>query len=201
MSEHVTSIRAYKMTTANGFAPNIYDGILTLATCKPGIRRCARVGEWIAGFTSSKMNGDCKGQERLVFLMQVQQAMSIAEYWDNYPQKRPHGSSLADNIYCLPEQAKAAGFSYIPIYCDNPLGFVRVEPVNQHSEQSLMTKDIRPNRVLISKEYRYFGQDNPLRLETSIRKLINLPEGQHPFGYITRGKPAEDFISYVMGVQ
>ena len=31
-----------------GFAPNPYFGYCTLATCKPVIRRCAGVGDWIA---------------------------------------------------------------------------------------------------------------------------------------------------------
>ena len=60
-------------------------GTLTLATCKPGIKKYAKIGEWIAGFTSNRMNGDKVGQERLVYLMQVQQIMSIKEFWDSFP--------------------------------------------------------------------------------------------------------------------
>ena len=52
MADYVTTIRSYKMTTATGFAPNYYGDILTLATCKSGIKKTARIGEWIAGFTS-----------------------------------------------------------------------------------------------------------------------------------------------------
>ena len=145
------------------------------------------------------MNGDHVGQERLVYLMQVQQIISIPEYWDAFPQKRPDVNRLGDNIYCLPEQAKNDGFSYLQIQAgSNPFGLVRVEPVYYHPQPLCMVDDIKPNRVLISKTYRYFGQNSTLRLDSSIRQLVNIPKGQHPWGYLTSGKAAEEFISYVM---
>jgi hypothetical protein len=49
---------AYKMTHDTGFAPNPFHGACTLATCKPQIRLHKRVGDWIAGFTSKRLNGD-----------------------------------------------------------------------------------------------------------------------------------------------
>ena len=58
-------IITYKMTHATGFAPNHDCGILTLATCKPGVREKAEVGDWIAGFTSTAKNAGKtpRGQE------------------------------------------------------------------------------------------------------------------------------------------
>lgn len=200
MADYTPTVRSYKMTVASGFAPNAYGGTLTLATCKPGIMACAKIGEWIAGFTSKAMNGDEVGQERLIYLMQVQQIMSIPEYWDSFPQKRPNVNTQGDNIYCLPDQAQADGFSYLPIHVGNPFGFVRVEPIYHHHEPLRMSVDIAPNRILVSKKYRYFGQDNPLNLDYPIRQLLRIPTGQHPYGYITTGEQAQIFISYVMNI-
>jgi hypothetical protein len=51
-----TILRSYKMTSDRGFAPNPYAGILTLAICKPYIRKhCAVEGQWLAGFTSKRL--------------------------------------------------------------------------------------------------------------------------------------------------
>ena len=44
---------SYKMSHDNRFAPNPLFGVLTLATCKPQLRKNAKVGDWIAGWTSS----------------------------------------------------------------------------------------------------------------------------------------------------
>lgn len=198
MADFTPTVRSYKMTVASGFAPNAYGGTLTLATCKPGIMACAKIGEWIAGFTSKAMNGDEVGQERLIYLMQVQQIMSIPEYWDSFPQKRPNVNTLGDNIYCLPDQAQADGFSYLPIHVGNPFGFVRVEPIYHHHEPVRMSVDIAPNRILVSKKYRYFGQDNPFELDYTTRQSINMPRGQARYGHITTGEQAQKFISLVM---
>lgn len=202
MDDYSPTVRSYKMTVASGFAPNVYGGTLTLATCKPGIMTCAQIGEWIAGFTSKAMNGDEVGHERLIYLMQVEQIMSIPEYWEAFPQKRPNINLFGDNIYCLPDQAQADGFSSLPIHVgSNPFGFVRVEPIYHHHEPSRMAVDIAPNRILVSNRYRYFGQDNPLELDYAIRQFIRIPRGQHPYGYITAGEQAKAFISYVMNFE
>lgn len=44
------NIYVYKLTTDNGGAPCIHDGLLSLAICKPNIRMSADVGDWIIGF-------------------------------------------------------------------------------------------------------------------------------------------------------
>ena len=98
---------SYKMTDDTGFAPNPFWGELTLATCKPHIRLRKKVGDWIAGFTSSVLCGDPVGDEKLVFLMNVDTKLSIAEYFFNprYKNKIPdphhklHVRRVGDNIY------------------------------------------------------------------------------------------------------
>ena len=62
---------SYKMTHDTGFAPNPFGGFMTLATCKPKIRECKKIGDWIAGFTSGQLNDEFVGKEKLVYLMQI----------------------------------------------------------------------------------------------------------------------------------
>jgi hypothetical protein len=69
------------MTNNSGFAPNPFFGVLTMATCKPGMRKSKRRGDWIAGFTSKQLCGDEVGEERLVFLMQVTDKIPISNYF------------------------------------------------------------------------------------------------------------------------
>ena len=44
-----THLFVYVIARDFGFAPNPFHGVCTLATCKPGIRRSAKVGDWILG--------------------------------------------------------------------------------------------------------------------------------------------------------
>ena len=72
---------SYKMTHDTGFAPNPFDHTLTLATCKPKIRRYRFPGQWIAGFTSRALTGDQAGRERLVYLMQIGEKLPLSDYF------------------------------------------------------------------------------------------------------------------------
>lgn len=90
---------SYKMTHDTGFAPNPFFGVLTIATCKPGIRRSStrKKGDWIAGFGSKTMCGDQVGKERLIFLMEVtEEPLSIKDYYHEYIIKRPIMYGRAD---------------------------------------------------------------------------------------------------------
>lgn len=46
----MTRIYRYILTNDHGMAPCPADGRITLATCKPVIRRMAKVGDWVLGF-------------------------------------------------------------------------------------------------------------------------------------------------------
>lgn len=74
---------SYKMTHDTGFAPNPFGHTLTLATCKPQIRRLKKQGDWIAGFTSKALTGDQVGEERLIYLMQVGKKLHLRDYYSD----------------------------------------------------------------------------------------------------------------------
>src|SRR5690349_7296886 len=85
-----------------GFAPNPFHGLCTLATCKPGIRRGAEVGDWVIGVGGARL----KATGRCVFAMRVTGACSFNEYWNDtrFLDKKPvrNGSRrmmVGDNIY------------------------------------------------------------------------------------------------------
>ena len=95
-------IFSYVITHDSGFAPNPFCGFLTLATCKPQIRKQARVGDFIVGTGSAATVGN----HTLVYATQITQVIPIEDYGTQpqYEIKRPsvHGDwwrKHRDNIY------------------------------------------------------------------------------------------------------
>ena len=81
-------IRAYKMTHATGFAPNPFDGCMTLACCKPMIRKkgIVNVGDWIVGVGSKTMEANAKDDKRtydnkIIYAMKVCCLIPWTEYY------------------------------------------------------------------------------------------------------------------------
>lgn len=98
----VPQIFSYVVARDFGFAPNPFFGTLTLATCKPAIRRRAQHGSYVLG-----VGGRSRGLEgRLIYFFRVEGSMSFQDYWasDRFVRKRPNlcGSikvAFGDNIY------------------------------------------------------------------------------------------------------
>lgn len=148
----------YKMTHDTGFAPNPFHGVLTLATCKPTIRRCSDIGTWISGWAGVKVytTEDRKkyvdwNDQRLIYLARITDKMSIADYWHQYPQKRPHSTNgvydMGDNIY-------------------EPIGegaFEQHENGGGHNLNNL-SHDLSGRSVLICNEFYYFGVENAISI-------------------------------------
>ena len=169
----------YTMTHDTGFAPNPYHGVLTLATCKPLIRKCAKEGYWISGWTGNAVHNkqgeiDRNGPGRLIYLAQVSKVLGFEEYWEKYKQKRPvvccdedpqvntgcgcstvfvnNGNDhidCGDNIY-KPDDNASCGYTQL----NNPF----------HGEEQ-KTHDLSGKHVLICKEFYYFGVENAVTLD------------------------------------
>lgn len=60
-----------------GFAPNPFHGFCTLATCKPDIRKVAKIGDWIMGVGGSRL----KATGRCLYLMEVTETSTFNDYW------------------------------------------------------------------------------------------------------------------------
>lgn len=187
-----TKLYSYKMMRATGFAPNPYFGVLTLATCKSGLRRAAQPGDWIAGWTAKGLKDfpTDAGKERLVYLARVTKKLTFPEYWEQYPQKRPVLENQADeayhgdNIYepvsgCTPNPQQPDTF--------------KLHPCSQDKDHVKKTKDLKGIYVLICEEFYYFNPSTPLEIPKELRP--NIPQGRSNTGTVTEN--AFQFIAYV----
>lgn len=176
---------SYKMSHDDGFAPNPYFDVLTLATCMCKMRRNIKVGNWIAGWTSRKTATPTPpGEERLIYLAKVTDKIPIVEYWDRFPMKRPSDvdekAIYGDNIYC-PDSSFPGGLRLVDSKHRKP------------SDTEKIRKDLDGSFVLVCKEYYFFGADSPLDIPQDLRP--NVPKFQSCYGTITED-PA-GFITFV----
>ncbi|RDU55497.1 hypothetical protein CQA49_03270 [Helicobacter sp. MIT 00-7814] len=187
------------MTVDSGFAPNYDFGVLTLATCKPYIREVAKVGEWIAGFSSKTLDGSEIGKEKLIYLAKITKRLTFAEYWESYPQKRPDATNTqGDNIY-EPSADEPQGFKVFPNKNHPSNGEAGSDCSHNNagcqSHDDDKTHDLKSLFVLVCEEFYYFGPKNALSIPENIRP--NLPERQTCYGEITEAEDVQNFIDYV----
>ena len=85
-----------------GFAPNPFHGYCSLATCKPGIRKVAQIGDWVMGVGGGRL----QATGRCIYLMKVSEILNFDKYWSDkrFRVKKPvrNGSPVmmvGDNIY------------------------------------------------------------------------------------------------------
>src|SRR5947209_15138293 len=68
-------IYVYKLITDNGGAPCVWRNVLSLAICKPMIRRVADNGALVFGFGGKKFS------ERLIYVAEVSTQLAPGEYY------------------------------------------------------------------------------------------------------------------------
>jgi len=130
-------IYIYKLTCDNGGAPCVHDNLLSLAICKPMIRRSAKPGDLIFGFAANSLHAD----NRLIYAAALTDNLSCGAYFlDERFIRRP------DCIYALRRgrfyRRPGARFHHGPGDIIHDLG--------EHYERA---------NVLISNDFRYFGRD------------------------------------------
>lgn len=76
----------YKLTADNGGAPCIKNDLLSLAICKPRIRKSAKKGDWIIGM-GGKSVSDLK--DRLIYIAEVTEVVDGGKYFSNKYKERP----------------------------------------------------------------------------------------------------------------
>lgn len=188
---------SYKMTHDTGFAPNPFGHTLTLATCKPQIRRSKKQGDWIAGFTSKALTGDRVGEERLIYLMQVGKKLHLRDYFGDplFQDKTPNlGKSgpvpkAGDNIYrpLVPGAFEPGHFEQVrnPNHWDTG--------ADAPSDDDLR-RDVSGQYALIADEFYYFGAQ-AIVLPEAVRPA--LPGGQSAHGIQSSEALAARFISFI----
>lgn len=141
-------VYSYVVTHDTGFSPNPFHGFLTLACCKPQIRRTARVGDIIVGLS--------KRSERIVYAAQVDEVIGFEEYWADpkYRSRRPTMDSArivdrtGDNIY----EPLDGRYRQLHSFHSNGDG----------SENAVsMRTDLGGQRVLICERFAYWGGSGP----------------------------------------
>ena len=144
---------SYIVKYDSGFAPNPFYGVCTLATCKPKIREKAQIGDWVIGTGSGSQATGLGGH--LVYAMKVEETLPFQRYFKDprFQCKKPdlRGSrklARGDNIYCLDNKR----WRQLNSYHSHEDG----SPNQKHIE-----KDTKVDRVLISRNYIYFGRCAP----------------------------------------
>ncbi len=152
---------SYVITHDSGFAPNPYGGILTLATCKPKIRKVAKTGDWLLGTGSAK----AVGSARLVYAAEIAKVVTLSEYGENaiYNFKIPrlkgepwqrHG----DNIYWVDANGEWH------------------QRRNLHHSIEYMERDLSGENALVCNCFWYFGNQAP-KLPEELKPLIKVGPG------------------------
>jgi hypothetical protein len=95
----------YKLTTDNGGAPCIKRGLLSLAICKPNIRRTAQRGDWIFGFGGRDLG------KRLIYIARVTKRLESGSYYmdDAYKGRDDRIYRCEDGEFVLRRGAKYHG--------------------------------------------------------------------------------------------
>jgi hypothetical protein len=146
-----------------GFAPNPFHGSCTLATCAPRIRAKAQLDDWVVGMGGGRL----KATGRCVYAMRVTETLTFDQYWlsEAHFDKRPvrNGSSVmmvGDNIYR--HSGPDGPWEQLDSHHSNLDG--TANPLN-------VDKDTSANRVLVSRDFFYFGKAAPVVSQQVLEQL------------------------------
>jgi hypothetical protein len=148
-------IFSYKMSHDQATAPAVQNGLLTLAICRPDIRRNAKIGDIVLG-----IGGVPIGMGRVIFAAKVTGRMGGGANGPEYYQKHP---DREDAIFRIDKngrpQHKGAGYD--------------------HPQPGWVEHDVGLNweraYVLLSTDYRYFGKEGERLLDyysDDLKRLI-----------------------------
>lgn len=182
------SVFIYVIDRDYGFAPNPFHGYCTLATCKPGIRKSAQLGDWVVGVGGSRLHGF----GHCIYAMKVTQKTTFNDYWTSpeYIDKKPvrNGSSVSmagDNIYYNCPDTKQ--WLQADSHHSNKDGSI--------NESNLKTDTSKTDAVLISEHFYYFGKDAP-SIPEAIRRSMGL--SKNPRSYLRQQNNECDlFIDWI----
>ena len=166
--EKTPRLYRYVIVTDGGDAPCTKDDLLTLATCKPVIRRLARVGDWVAAFRGqAKRNGEHAGA--LVWAGRIGETVG----WDDYVKRFP---SRFDARYSTSPFPDAQGQP-----CENSTWFRKRG--GYHTDAAQQERDFgHPILVFDMNKTWYFGED-PKQLSGELCELVARNQGHrinHP---------------------
>ncbi len=164
-----TSIFVYTVKEDTGFAPNPFHGVCTLATCKPDIRKDAKPGDFVIGKAKAPHG------LRAVVVMEVNEILTLDKYWHDpeFACKKSHRNgdpihACGDNIYHRSDGSWVQAPSF-------------------HNGDHIEHDTGRTDRVLLSRNFTYFGAEGPdlpdlhcADLNKPIRKMWYIKDRDRP---------------------
>lgn len=176
------TLYSYVVRWDHGFAPNPFHGICTLATCKPDIRKKAKLGDWVLGTGSAER----QLAGHAIFLMQVRRVLTFDEYWSEgeFQCKQPvmNGSlkqRFGDNIYSHNEQGAWT-------QADSR------HSLDDGTNSENLKGDTRVDRVLVAGEFRYWGESAPKIPDQFASFVISRPGWKEDFSQ----EETDDFLAW-----
>lgn len=190
-------VYSYVIEHDYGFAPNPFHGPCTLAGCKPDIRKAAELGDIIIG-TGAKSTGL---ERHMVYWMRVGEISNFARYWRDprFRYKRPDMEApgkierFGDNIYRRDRETGllVQAFSF------------HSRPDGSRNEKNLKRDTGKTERVLIGRDFAYFGVAAP-EIPEELRDLVKKgpghkcrfkPERVQAFEAWATGRPERGYIA------
>jgi hypothetical protein len=161
------------MVSDRGIAPNPFHGYCTLALCTPNhMKANLKKGDCIVGCFRSGL------PPRVVYIMQIDEIMTFNDYYHDRrfvckkPSKKSWITEIGDNIYYMDETGK-----------------LRQDKKTQyHNDVEVKKKDMRGNKVFISKNFVYFGE----KAKTLPDEFTNLLPKTQGIKYLCCDKPVCD---------
>lgn len=144
----------YVIQYDGGNAPNYAPPFVTLAVCKPRVRKAARVGDMVLGFQGRKLGGHPHGVRWAGI---VGEKLRFDQYWmdSRFESKKPSYSDQSDNIYAI-----------------GPEGIFQV-PNKVHGDENINT-DLRGIYVLVFSRWWIYGPSAPV-MPSEMNLRIQLP--------------------------
>lgn len=92
-------VHTYVIATDAGSAPNYDSPAVTLAVCKPRIRKKAKVGDLVLAFAGATVNPT--SGHSVVWAGIVSEVLTFTEYWNDhrFASKKPDRTVVPDNFY------------------------------------------------------------------------------------------------------
>lgn len=155
----------YRMTTDNGGAPCVKDGVWSLAICKPRIRRSANNGDVVIGFAGNSIDA----KNGAIHVARIEKRLPSGEYYLD-----PDYEGRPDRIY----EWLANGWRHIANSAYHGAGDLEHD-IGAHGERGF---------VLISREFRYFGSKHRERNQPFLVDWLRFPNLRRILSNLTQGE-------------
>lgn len=171
------------MTSNTGMSPNPFAEYLTLACCKPQIRKLAKIGDWVVGIRGKILfdktqKGVFPGQKeifKIIYAFEVIEKLTFEGYWNDkrFENKKPNMKSELDKDRCGDNFYEPTSHnSYIQ---KDSMHSNFNKNTKEYSENDKHKKnDTHSNNVLISgvNNFWFFGS-NPLCIPYDLKSFAN----------------------------